>query len=409
MSAYNGYHIAVLLTFLSTGLLALFVLSIGAGRPVTRLFGIYTLAISAWSFCWFKMISSGTYADSLFWSRFLHYPASFIPATFLHFVQHLLNIDKEKKQILLRRLFYVLGVVFLSVAFTPGFVATVTPKQVFAYYLEPGPYYLTFLMFFVCAITFIHSLLFMAFRASRGFKKTQIGWVFAAYVLAYTGGTAVFLPVYHLSLPSFALYLIPLCHVIVAYTIFAHRLMDINIIIRKTLVYSSVTGILTLVYLSVIALLAKVFQGWTGYQTVFSPAIAACLITIFFQPVRKRVQAFIDAKFFRQYVDREEKLYELSREVVTHTTPEAMAQALIRVLNEALHPKAVGLYLRARDGSGFERVSDAGSSMLPARMEEDNDLASYFKDHPQPFVQDMSSDVGQSYSTRLREDRESAA
>ena len=86
-----------------------------------------------------------------------------------------------------------------------------------------------------------------------------------------------------------------------------------------------------------------------------------------------------------------------------------MSTALLRVIDEALHPKAVGLYLRAPDGNGFIRVSNPNSSTLPDRVDEDNGLAVYFKDHPQPFVQDLASDVGQSFSTRVKEDRESAA
>jgi hypothetical protein len=397
------------LTFLSTGILAFFVLYKGMGRKVTRLFGIYTLAISAWSFCWFKMISSDNYAASLFWARFLHYPASFIPGTFLHFVQHLLSIDKERKQIILRRIYYGFGILFLSVAFAPGFVRAVVPKMGFPFYLDPGPYYVSFLIFFVMAITTIHALLFITCMASHGFKRTHLGYVLTAYILAYTGGTEVFLPVYNLSLPSFALYLIPLCQLIVAYTILAHNLMDINVIIRKTLIYSTVVGALMALYLIVITIVTRLFAGLTGYQTMFSSAIAAAIMSFCFQPLRKRVQAFVDTKFFRQYVDREEKLYELSREVITHTTPEAMGDALMHVIDDALHPKFGALYLRSRDESGFVRVSGSGSSDLPQRMEEDNQLASYFRDHPQPFVRDMASDVGQSQNTRDDDKREDSA
>ena len=140
-----------------------------------------------------------------------------------------------------------------------------------------------------------------------------------------------------------------------------------------------------------------------------SSAIAAGLITVCFQPLRKRVQEFVDTKFFREYVDREEKLYELSREVITHTTPEAMSEALLRVITEALHPKVGALYLRSSDRLGFVRAAAPGSGNLPARMEEDNSLSHYFRDHPQPFVQDNESNVGGPQSTRAKDNREEAA
>jgi hypothetical protein len=194
-----------------------------------------------------------------------------------------------------------------------------------------------------------------------------------------------------------------------AYGTLRYRVLDITLIIRKTLIYSVVMGVLMSLYLLVITILTHLFEGLTGSETVFSSAVAAGLITVCFQPLRKRVQQFVDTKFFRHYVDREEKLYELSREVITHTTPEAMSGVLMRVLEEALHPKGAALFLRSRDGNGYMCMSNIGSSALPTSMADDNPLAAYFKDHPQPFVQDLASDVAKSRSTRSQSGRESAA
>jgi hypothetical protein len=200
-----------------------------------------------------------------------------------------------------------------------------------------------------------------------------------------------------------------LANSIVAYAVVSHRLMDISVIIRKTLIYSVVTSALTVIYMGIVMLFTNVFEGFAGYQTIFSSAIAAGLITICFQPLRKRVQAFVDRKFFRQYVDREEKLYELSREVITHTTTDAMGTALTRVLDETLHPKMCALYLRSASGSHFELSSGSNIASLPPMLEDDNDLSLYFKDHPQPFLLDIDSADGRSYSTRLKDDREDVA
>jgi hypothetical protein len=81
----------------------------------------------------------------------------------------------------------------------------------------------------------------------------------------------------------------------------------------------------------------------------------------------------------------------------------------MRVLEETLHPKGMVLYLRTHDGGGFSRVSGARMADVPAQMEEDNELARYFIDHPQPFVQDLTEELGHSLSTRLKEKREDAA
>ncbi len=184
--------------------------------------------------------------------------------------------------------------------------------------------------------------------------------------------------------------------------------MDIRRIARKLFINAAVFLPLVVIYLITAAIIVRLLEGLPKYQMVFSTGAAAVIFSFGFQPLRRRIQAFLDSRFFPQYADREEKLYELSREVVTYMTPEAMAASLMRVIEDALHPKGKALYLRARDGARFMRVSRDAASAFPERMDEDNKLAQYFLDHPQPFVVDLSSDFGASRSTRFNVEREDA-
>jgi hypothetical protein len=249
--------------------------------------------------------------------------------------------------------------------------------------------------------------LFEYFRAykksSNAHVKNQIKYLILGFSMSYLGSID-YLPALGYDVYPFGFIAILGWWTTLAYAILKHRLMDITVIIRKTLIYSLVMGTLAGIYLSTITIFTHLFQGLTGYQTVFSSGVAAGLMTLCFQPLRKRVQAFVDTKFFRQYVDREEKLYELSREVITHTTPEAMGEALMRVLGDSFHPKTATLYLKSRNGSGFLPVAFVGETK-PERMEEDNPLSLYFADHSQPFVQDLPSEIGTPQSTRKRSDR----
>ncbi len=175
------------------------------------------------------------------------------------------------------------------------------------------------------------------------------------------------------------------------------------------MVFSVVVSILTGIYMATFIIFTHLFKGITGPQTLFSSFLAACLITSLFQPLLKKVQTSIDRKFFRQYVNREQKLYELSREVITHTTPEEMAEALMHVLGQALYLKSGAIYLRAREGGEFIRMAQQQGSSLPERLNQENILIRYFLDHPQPFIQEAPSGIGESYDTRTPARQEEAA
>jgi len=184
--------------------------------------------------------------------------------------------------------------------------------------------------------------------------------------------------------------------------------MDMKRIVRKIFIYTSVFVPLAIAYLISATVITHFFENWPVYQMALSTAAAAVIFSFGFHSLHGRFQTFLDSKFFRQFADREEKLHELSREVITHTNPAAMSEALMRVIAQALHPKSGALYLRAPDRSGFMRMSEIASSHLPERMEEENELARYFRGHPQPFVQDAAAKIGSPQSTRAKKGREDA-
>lgn len=405
----NHYLASANITWIITLGLITFMLFMKRGNRLVNRFCLYTINISAWSFAYSRMVLSTDVMQGLFWARALHVGAALIPTSFSHFAYSFVSDEIVVRIRRFIRFGYALSVFFIAASFTPFFVPYTANVSGIKFYPQPGPLYLPFLLFFAVYVCVALWALAKGYGSAYGQKKTQIKYVFFAYFIGYAGGAQAFVPVYGWRMFPLSLYAVPVCMGILAYTVMAHRLLDINVIIRKTLIYSTVVGALMALYLAMITVTARLFEGLTGYQTIFSSAAAAAIISFCFQPLRKKVQSFVDAKFFRQYVDREEKLYELSREVITHTTPEAMGGALLQVINQTLYPKVGALFLRSPDGNGFTKVSVVGTGSLPEHMAEDNELARYFKNHPQPFVQDIDSDVARSHSTRTKAEREDAA
>jgi hypothetical protein len=343
------------------------------------------------------------------WSiRLLNIGAVFIPVLYMHFTYVLAGLDREKLTDL--RLAYIATFLLLPFVFTNLYIHSIGPKMGFKYWLDPGPVYFLFIVMFLVIVSHFHVVVFKRRSQMKNLVRNQVNHVLTASAIGFTGGLTTFPMAFNIECFPFGIVLIALVPFIISFAIIKHHLMDITVIIRKTLIYSVVTGTLTGLYLVIVSIFAHVFEGWAGYQTVFSPAVAAGLITLGFQPLRKRVQGFVDSKFFRQYVDREEKLYELSREVITHTTQEAMAESLVRVLSDTLHPKIAALYLKSQTSGSFLLASKQDNSVLPQIMPESNSLADYFADHPQPFVQqDIPSGSGEPLDTRRPSRKEDAA
>jgi hypothetical protein len=124
-----------------------------------------------------------------------------------------------------------------------------------------------------------------------------------------------------------------------------YRLFDIEVIIRRTLVYSVLTLIIGLVYAGCIVLsqvLVAPFEGRSELAIVVSTLAIAAL----FNPLRRRIQTQIDKRFYRQKYDAAKVLAAFGVTVRDETDLDALTNELLRVVDTAMQPEFVGLWLR---------------------------------------------------------------
>jgi hypothetical protein len=142
----------------------------------------------------------------------------------------------------------------------------------------------------------------------------------------------------------------------VAIAILRYRLFDIYVIIRRTIVYSALTGILAVLYYSSVVLLQQIARVLTGQagQSQLAIVVSTLGIAALFNPLRLRIQEFIDRRFFRQKYDAAKVLEEFSvsarREVeLAHLTAD-----LARVVHKTVQPERISLWLKneGRRGTG---------------------------------------------------------
>jgi hypothetical protein len=127
--------------------------------------------------------------------------------------------------------------------------------------------------------------------------------------------------------------------------ILRHNLWDIDVIIRKTAVYTVLTALLALVYFGVIILLQGVFEAVSGQDSPIIIVISTLIIAALFAPLRRRVQDFIDRRFYRRKYDAERTLAEFGRFVRDATDLDALAAELLQILQETMQPDQVLLWL----------------------------------------------------------------
>jgi len=141
-----------------------------------------------------------------------------------------------------------------------------------------------------------------------------------------------------------ALQLIPIA---IMLSILRYRLFDIDLIVRRTLVYSALTALLALVYFGSVVLLQRLVGALTGAeQSSLAVVVSTLVIAALFAPLRRRIQDGIDRRFFRKKYDAQQVLAQFAVTARDETDLDALTGELARVVQETLQPEGVSVWLR---------------------------------------------------------------
>ena len=128
--------------------------------------------------------------------------------------------------------------------------------------------------------------------------------------------------------------------------ILKYRLYNIDLVINRTLVYGSLTVTLVALYFGGIVVLQRFFVLLTGQQSTLAVVASTLLIAALFTPWRRRIQSFIDRRFYRSKYDARKTLEIFSARLREETNLDAVSDELVGVVRETVQPAHVSLWLR---------------------------------------------------------------
>lgn len=195
-------------------------------------------------------------------------------------------------------------------------------------------------------------------RTSAGRVRQQLRWV--ALVLAVTVGVnAALIPVGYI-VPAERLY--PAYELLVvlgfglafpaavAVAVLRYRLYDLDVIVRRTLVYTVLTLLLGAIYVATVILLQAALRGVTGGGSDLAVVASTLLAAALFTPLRRRVQRFIDRRFYRERFDAERAMRSVAASLRDEVVPETLTRTVLETILRALQPERLSLWLRPEEG-----------------------------------------------------------
>jgi serine phosphatase RsbU (regulator of sigma subunit) len=153
-----------------------------------------------------------------------------------------------------------------------------------------------------------------------------------------------------------------------AYAIFRFQLLDVRVILRKSLLYTATTAVVTVVYALAIASFNAIFRGTRLADTAYFPLLFALAIVLLFEPLRRRIQGPMDRFFFAERTRLQKALVEMGEAFTGQGDPAAVVGELVGRLPELLGVRYSVLYLHRGQGR-YERTSAAaGEGGVPVEL-----------------------------------------
>ena len=213
------------------------------------------------------------------------------------------------------------------------------------------------LAFLGIVVSLVWSQIYSYRRFSTPAQRRQTKWVVFGTTLAVAGTFPSQLPV-DLSLvdgntplallllrTGFALsfLLVPLS---ISVAVLRSHLFDIDVLINRTLVYGSLTAMLIRLYFGTIVVMQRLFVVLTGEKSTLAVVASTLLIAALFNPLRRRIQSFIDRGFYRKKYDARKTLESFSAKLRDETDLDALSDDLVAVVRETMQPEHITLWVR---------------------------------------------------------------
>ncbi len=200
--------------------------------------------------------------------------------------------------------------------------------------------------------------LIVRFRRSHGVARQQVKWLAAAAGLVAaiymfvepisvtTAPEGTQAPAWLLALQGLALVSFGLIPAAIGIAILRYRLFDIDRLVRRTLVYAVLVACLALIYLAGVFTLESVVRDVSGSSSTLAVTLSTLAVALAFQPLRRRIQAMVDRRFYRARYDAARTLEAFSARMRGEIDLETLTGDVVSVVRDALHPTQATVWLR---------------------------------------------------------------
>ncbi len=348
-----------------------------------RVFGCWCLSVAGWSYGYYRWQLCQAEDQALFWTKALMAFAIVIPVLILHFTVRFLDLFGAKRRLILAY-YLVSGLYLWGDLWTPHFISRVTPELSFRFWPKPGWLFHPYLAMFLSSVAYSHYLLWQAMRRVSGFSHRQIQYVFSGVLIAFAGGSTNFFLWYGIPIPPLGNGLVLVYIVMVTYAILRHQLFDIEVIIRRTVVFTSL--------LAVFAAVIGIFCFWLPSRLlqlfgvrvpwVWLNLLSVVIVVGSFDWLRTRLLSATDRYLFQTHYDVRILLKRFTEEVLGIVDLQQLVAMTVATLTQTMKLTGCDLWLRDDKHQAYRLAVSYDRQGSAQQIPMDAALSAYLRESP---------------------------
>jgi len=353
------YAISGLLNLVTSSVVGIFVFTRDVSDQRYQTYGAFCASLAVWSFGYLFWHLSDTSQEALLWVKVLMAGAIFIPITNFHHIVSLL--DKPPWEARWIFFGYWVSFVFLYLdLFSPLFIKDVAPKSEFSFWPVPGPAFHAYLTLFIyCVFRFIY-LLWKQIRVNTGIKRNQFKYLVCALSLGYVGGGTNFLLWYDIPIRPYGNILVSVYVVLFSYAVIKFSLLDIDVVIKKSLVYVLLLVVLIAPCFALVITAQALTFGEINYDFSLFTLCVFIVVGFFFPKLRIHAEGALEKVLFKKKYDYRETLLRSSRDMISLIDVDSLSERLVRTISSAMRVEKVSLCIADESKGEFRFTAFTG-------------------------------------------------
>lgn len=371
--------------------LGLFVYSKNRQRPINKYFALFSISIALWSAGSFLANAGFGPRFALKVLRWCYIAAVFLPTFYIHFISHIVQKFDQHRKIIISS--YAVSIILSLALMSNVFIVNVREMKDGFLISQPGPAYYVFFVFMTsCTLYGLYSVL-KKINESQGYLKTKLMWMFGAQIIAQVAGFEYFSAVFRLwdHIPSDD-YILVGHFTIMSYAILRHKLLDIEVVIKKTLIFTGLFSCVFGLFGFTLFFVTDLFQQkWGGMVRWWLLAGASAAYVLIGRRLEFVLINITDRFLFQRKFDYRKVLKDASRGLSRVNSLKYQLTLVTHFLTSRARIRSAAIYMPENGRHDFVlkvyRCFE-GSMSSPERIAFDSQILMYFKkERRKPYLE----------------------